>query len=174
MINHIIEFSGRNKFIVFLFVAVLNRGRLVVDDDASARCNSGSQRDAGDRLFALGSQSRHHGGSGHLPDRHRDAGRAGRAARFADSQTLAIRTSTSSSTRVQTSTGRVPERSSTCPASCRRLPEGVNTELGPDATGIGLGVSVRALRRHPASTISLSCDLFRTGFSATSCNPCRA
>ena len=34
-------------------------------------------------------------------------------------------------------TGRARERRSICPACWPRLPEGVKTELGPDATGLG-------------------------------------
>jgi Cu(I)/Ag(I) efflux system membrane protein CusA/SilA len=45
-----------------------------------------------------------------------------------------------------------------------RLPQGVETELGPDATGVGW-VFQYALWRN--------CDRPRTGSCATSCRPCR-
>ena len=59
-------------------------GRLV-DAQHAARRDSGPQRHAGDRLFALGPQPGHHGRPGHVPDRDRHAGRAegeGRARLF--------------------------------------------------------------------------------------------
>ena len=49
-----------------------------------------------------------------------------------------------------------------------RLPEGVKTELGPDATGWAGSSSTRWSTR-PASTASPSCAPIRTGICATTC-----
>ena len=76
MINRIIEFSAHNRFIVFLLVAAAAVGGLVVDAERPARRHPGPERHPGDRLLALGPQPRHRRRPGHLPDRHRDAGRA--------------------------------------------------------------------------------------------------
>ncbi len=94
-------------------------------------------RHPGDRLLALGPQPRHHRGPGHLPDRHRAPRRAARSRSSAASPTSATPTSTSSSRTAPTSTGRAAASSSTCRKIQPRLPAGVRTELGPDATGVG-------------------------------------
>ena len=54
------------------------------------------------------------------------------------------------------------------------LPQGVKTELGPDATGARLGLPVRRSSTRPASTASPSCAPTRTGTSATTSSRSRA
>ena len=167
MINAIIEFSARNRFVVFLLVGAVIVGGCVVDEDGAARRHPGSQRHAGDRLLALGSQSGHRRGSGHLSDRHRacSARRSVKAVRgfsdFGYSYVYVI------FDEARTSTGRGRACSNTCRQCCRSLPEGVQTELGPDATGVGwvfqyalVDTSGQAQPRRPALAI-------RTGTCAT-------
>ena len=63
----------------------------------------------------------------------------------------AIPTSMSSSRTGRTSTGPGRGPSSIFPGSVRGCPQGVKTELGPDATGLGLGLPVRPGRRVRAA-----------------------
>ena len=88
MIDAIIEFSARNRFVVFLAVALGDAGRALLDADDAARRHPRPQRHAGHRLLALGSQPRHHRGPGHVP--HRD-GHARRAAREGRARVLGLR-----------------------------------------------------------------------------------
>ncbi len=94
-------------------------------------------RHPGDRLLALGPQPRHHRGPGHLPDRHRAPRRA---AREGDPRLLRLRLLL----RLRHLRGRhrpllgaLAASSSTSSKIQPRLPEGVRTELGPDATSVG-------------------------------------
>ena len=112
--------------------------------NVAARRHPRPERHPGHHLLALGPQPRHHRGPGHLPDRHRHAGRARRSRPSAASPISATPSSTSSSRTAPTSTGRARARWSTSRACCRACPQGVKTELGPDATGPGLGLPVRA------------------------------
>ncbi len=54
------------------------------------------------------------------------------------------------------------------------LPQGVRTELGPDATGVGLGLPVRARRRLADALARRPAHAARTGTCATACSRSRA
>ena len=76
MIERIIAFSARNRFVVLVLTsAAIFAGRLV-DQPHRARRAAGPLRHAGHRVLALGSQPRHHRRPGDLPRHHRDAGGA--------------------------------------------------------------------------------------------------
>ena len=55
-----------------------------------------------------------------------------------------------------------------------RLPQGVQTEIGPDATASGLGLSVCPGGQDRATTASPTCAAFRTGTCGTGSRACRA
>ena len=137
MINRIIDFSVNNKFIVFALAAAACVAGWWSMKHVAARRHPGPQRHAGDHLLALGPEPGHHRGPGDLSHRDGHAGRPARSRRSAASPISATPTSTSSSRTAPTSTGpgRAPRNIS--PPCCRACPEGVKTELGPDATGLG-------------------------------------
>ena len=137
MIRAIIRFSAHNRFLVLLATAVRRGLRDLHPPAHPARRHPRPLRHAGHHLLALGPQPGHHRGPGHLPDRHRPARARRRSRPSAASPTSASPTSTSSSRTAPTSTGRAAACSSTCPRSSRGCPQGVKTELGPDATGVG-------------------------------------
>ena len=55
-----------------------------------------------------------------------------------------------------------------------RLPQGVQMEIGPDATGSGLGLSVCPRGQVRQQQSRRSADAFRTGTCATGSRACRA
>ena len=78
MIERLIEFSAKNRFLVLLLTGVALAGARVDGAPHPARRHSRPLGHAGHRLLALGPQPRHPRGPGHLPDRHRAARRAAR------------------------------------------------------------------------------------------------
>ena len=109
-------------------------------------------------------------GPGDLPDRHARCSARRRSRRSAASPTSATRTCTSSSRTAPTSTGRARACSSTCRKIQARLPEGVQTELGPDATGVGWVYQYALVDRTGDARRSPSCAASRTGLCATPCS----
>ena len=166
MINAIIEFSAKNRFIVL--PARRGRGgrRRVVDEDRAARRDPRSERHAGDRLLALGPQPRHRRRPGHVSDRHRDARRAEGEGR---PRLLRFRLLV----RLHRVRGRhrhllgaladagVPVGRPAAAAAGR--PHGAGTRRDRRR----LGISVRARRHERAGTASTSCAAIRTGICAT-------
>ena len=55
-----------------------------------------------------------------------------------------------------------------------RLPEGVRTELGPDATSVGWVYQYALVDRSGHARPGASCAASRTGTCATTCSPCPA
>ena len=163
MIDRIIEFSARNRFLVFLFVAAAALAGWWSMQTHPAGRHSRPERHAGDRLLALGPQPGHPGGPGHVPDRHRHAGRAqgeGRARLFAISAT---RTCTSSSKRARTFTGRARARWSISRKILPRLPQGRADGTRSGCHRRGLGLPIRA-GRTTGSTTWPSCAALQDWF----------
>ena len=79
MIDRIIDFSVRNKFLVLLLVAAAAVAGASRAPARTSRRDSRPRRHAGHRLLAVGSQPRRHRGAGHVSDRDGDAWRAARA-----------------------------------------------------------------------------------------------
>ena len=75
MIDRVVDFSVRNKLVVFAAVARRRARRLVVHRADAARRHPRPLRHPGHRLLPLGPLARPRGGPGHLPDRDRDARR---------------------------------------------------------------------------------------------------
>ena len=170
MIKAIIRFSAENRFLVLLATAVAVALRRLHAAAHPGRRDPRSLRHAGHRLLALGPQPRHHRGPGHLPDRHRAARRAEREG---DPRLLRLRllaTSTSSSRTAPTSTGRAAACSSTSPRSSRCCPQGVKTELGPDATGVGWVFQYALVDDSGTHSPGRAAHASRTGTCATGCS----
>ena len=129
MIHRIIDFSGRNKFVVFLLVGVAVACGLVVAAEHAARRHSRPLRHAGHRLLALGPQPGHHGGPGHLSHHHRAAGRAARkdVRGFSDFGYSYVYIIFDEGTDIYWARSRTLEYLS---EMLPRLPPGVQTELG--------------------------------------------
>jgi len=135
MINRIIEFSARNPLSSCSLWRGGGDGR-VEHVPPAAGCRAGLERHAGHHLFALGPQPGHPGGPGHLPHRQRHAGRAeGKSrARFSDFGYSFVYVIFEDGTDIYWARTRTLEYLSSV---LSKLPQGVNTELGPDATGLG-------------------------------------
>ena len=173
MINRIIEFSARNRFLVLLLVAAAAAAGWWSLPDHSARRHSRPQRHPGDRLFALGPQPRHHRRPGDLPHRQRHAGRAageGRARLFGLRLLLRLHHFRRRHRHLLGALAHagIPLQDSAAPAAGRE------DRAGAGRHRRGLGLSVRAGGHLRAHTTWRSCARSRTGFCATSCRPCRA
>ena len=94
MIDRIIEFSARNKYLVIICHRGGHRRRGSLDAASAAGRHSRPLRHAGHHLFALGPKPRHRRGPSHLSDRDGDAGGAARSRPSAAFPTSAIPTST--------------------------------------------------------------------------------
>ncbi len=69
MINRIIEFSGNNKFLVFILIGFAVIAGLWSMQNIPLDARSRSERHSGYRIFAVGPQPRHHRRPGNLSDR---------------------------------------------------------------------------------------------------------
>ena len=136
MINAIIEFSARNRFVVFLLVAVAVVAGVWSMRTVPLDAIPGPQRHAGHRLLALGPQPGHRRRPGHLSDRHRDARRAegeGGPRLLRLRLLVRLRHVRGGHRHLLGALAHAGYLSGVLP----RLPQGVRTELGPDATGVG-------------------------------------
>ena len=137
MIEKIIEFSAREQVHRHHLRAGGHRRRRLLHPEHPAGRHSGPVRHAGHHLLPLGPKPRHHRGPGHLPDRDGDARRAegqGHSRLLRLRLLLRLRHLPGRDGHLL---GAQPRRWSTSARSRPGFPQGVQTEIGPDATGVG-------------------------------------
>ena len=136
-IERIIEASARNKFLVFIFTIFAIAAGILRPDAHAARCDSRSERRAGDRLHRLGRPLARPGRrSDHLSDFHRFI--AAPKVKFVRGESMFGKSFVyvifEDGTDIYWARSRVIEYLNSVRGS---LPEGVNPVIGPDATGVG-------------------------------------
>ena len=174
MTRAIIRWSAENRWVVLLAAAAVVLFAVYTLRHDPGRRDPRPLRHAGHRLLALGPEPRHHRGPGHLSDRDRPPRRAEACKTirgFSDFGFSYVYVIFEDGTDIYWARSRVLEYLSKIQP---RLPEGVRTELGPDATGVGwvfqyalVDETGRTLARRAAHLPGLDAALSR-------CSPCRA
>ena len=166
MIERLIEWSARNRFLVVIFTLFAVAGGIYALQRTPLDAIPGFERRAGDRLYRLGRPfARSGGGPDHLSDLHQ-------VHRRAESKIRARRVDVRQELRVRhlrgrhghllgaLARGRIPQRRARQPAGRRQ------SRHRPGCDGRRLGVSSTRWWTTPASTTWPNCVPFRTGTCA--------